>query len=86
MTYKKSGDKENHFPESIPACEFVNGKFYVPPEWEDYYVRVWKWKQTRKIMIEAYKAKYLAEYETRHGEVTHWQDHKGNLRPIFLHG
>lgn len=87
MTFKKTAPKnDSYFPASIPACEFVNGQFYVPPEWEDYYVRVWAWKKARKISCEAYKLKYLAEYEEKHGPLTHWQDHKGNLRPLFLLG
>ena len=85
MQYKKSGNKkEVFFPESIPACEFVEGQFYVPPEWEDYYTRVWAWKRARKLSLEVYKLKYLEDFEDKHGKIMHWQDQYGNLRPLYL--
>lgn len=85
MRYKKSNTKtENFFPDNIPPCEFMNGTFYVPPEWEVYYTSVWAWKRARKLRLEVYKLQYLEDYEAKYGKVTQWQDNHGNLRPIFL--
>lgn len=79
---KKKKVSTEHFPETIPICYMDEGKLIVPPAWELYYCRCWKWKQVWGFKIEAYKAKYLAEYEAKNGKITNWEDHTGNLRPI----
>lgn len=84
MTYKPY-KPESFWPNSIPACYFDDkGKWIVPLEWEDYYVRKWVWKRDRKVSLEGYKLKYLENYEKTHGKTTHWMDEKGNLRPLYL--
>lgn len=77
---KRSKAQTGYFPETVPNCYFEYGQLVVPPEHEDYYVRVWKWLKVRGHKLENYKQKYLKEYEEKNGEITKWRDHSGNLR------
>ena len=80
----KSRKKEQtgHYPDSIPSCYIEDGKLVVPPEWEDYYVRTWKWKQVRGFIVDAIKLRYLKDFEDKNGKITEWRDPYGNLRAL----